>query len=399
MSLHHSPDKKYLTHFEKYDDTRIVFDDGALTQLSAELLLERIGDVCFIYGGHSAMKNGIYRDFIAMTSRLQITTQDISGIPAEPDTDDVRRIVEQLRSAEPSLVIAAGGGSVMDAAKAAYLSWQTGLDVTELFGVNVASSRFPGKEFKRIMCIPTTSGTGSEVTPYANIVDREKAVKCLIAEEQIVPSAAFVNPAYTASMPEELTVATAMDAMVHSIESFLNEKAAQKADPASDEWAADSVSMIRYALPRYRENPADPLARELLSAAAVLGGMCIKARPTSLPHLCSFSLYGTVPHGCAVAAFLPVFWRYYLQEESIRARTMRLAGIFPSENPQTSPERVVDACEEFIKEYMTISRLTAEDIAKIAADAGKNPMKLASAPRSISPDEAERILKGILSGL
>lgn len=398
MSLHNSPDKKYVELLEKYGPVRVVFGDGAFPQLGTELMLDRSISACFVFGGRSSsMKSGVYHDFITMTSSFDLEAPSVSDIPPEPDTDDVRRIVRTLKETSPSAVVAVGGGSVMDAAKAAYLSWQTGMDVTELFGVNVASKKFPDRSFARVLCIPTTAGTGSEVTPYSNIVDRERGVKCLIMENQIVPSVAFVQPSFTCSMPGELTAATALDAMVHSIESFLNTKTSG-ADPASDDWAQESIRLVRYALPRALETPDDLLAREMLSAAATLGGMCIAARPTSLPHLCSFSLYGKIAHGYAVAGFLPLFWRYYLKEEAVRAQTMRLAGIFPSAAPQRSPEEVVDAVEAFIQSCAKPLELTPELIGKIASDALANPMKLASAPRPVPPDDAARIIRAVLSG-
>ena len=396
MSLHHSPEKKYMVHFEKYNDTNIVFGEGAFDQLGTELLLERCGSVCFVFGGmKTAMANGTYRDFVSLTSRLRIENRAVYDIPPEPDTDDVRRIVSAFEEEQPQFIVAVGGGSVMDAAKAACLSWQTGLDVTELFGVDVSARKFPGKTFRRVICVPTTAGTGSEVTPYSNIVDREKNVKCLIMDRQIVPSIALVDPTFCATMPESLTVTTALDALVHSLESFLNLRT-KNAPEESGEWALEAVRLIVYALPRVLEDPSAPLEREMLSAAALLGGMCIKARPTSLPHLCSFSLYGKVPHGRAVAAFLPPFWRYYLGENAIREQTMRLAGIF-GPSAQNTPEGIVDSCEAFIRRFTPPMPLTPEEIRKIAADALKNPVKLESAPRRIAPEEAERVISNILS--
>ena len=398
MSLHNSPDKEYIALLEKYEPTRLVFGDGAFAQLGTELMLDRSSSACFVFGGRSsAMKSGVYHDFIAMISSFDLEAPTVSDIPPEPDTEDVRRIVQTLKETSPSAVVAVGGGSVMDAAKAAYLSWQTGMDVAELFGVDVASKRFPDRTFKRVFCIPTTSGTGSEVTPYSNIVERARGVKCLIMEKQIVPAVSFVEPVFTCSMPPELTATTALDAMVHSIESFLNTRT-PGADPASDQWAQESIRLVRYALPKALTAPDDLVAREMLSAAATLGGMCIAARPTSLPHLCSFSLYGKISHGYAVAGFLPLFWRYYLKEEAVRTQTMRLADIFPSDAPQRSPEDVVDAVESFIKTCAKPLELDEKTIEKIASDALANPMKLASAPRPVPADSAARIIKAVLSG-
>ena len=401
---HHSPDKNYIKMLEDYEGSVVVFGDAAFTQLSARILLDGNSVLLLITGGqNSYMKSGAYQAFINMALGIDgIETPLYQGVPAEPDVACVRDIVKMMNDVKPDTVAALGGGSVLDAAKAAYLSWQTGLDVTELFGVNVASERFPGKEFKRVSCIPTTAGTGSEVTPYANIVDREKDLKFLIADQQMVPDLALIDPGFTKSMPPALTATTALDAMTHAVESLLNSRAGH---PEGEEWALESIRLIRYALPRVLENPEDLLCREMLAAAATLAGMCIRFRPTALPHLCSYSMWGKVPHGLAVALLLPHFWRYYLagDDDAIRTQTMKLAGIFASENEQKTPEDVVRACEDFIakvspyKKLAEIEDFDANLVKKIAADAAKNPVKLQTAPRSIPVEEAADILNGILS--
>lgn len=401
---HHSPDKDYIRFLDFYDKTDVVFGNAAFTQLSAEMLLDNCNVMMLIRGQESAMKSGAYEAFINMAFGFDMETPLYNGVPAEPDVECIRDIVRMMETMQPSAVAALGGGSVMDAAKAAYLSWQTGLDVTELFGVNVASQRFPDREFKRVICIPTTAGTGSEVTPYANIVDQEGGVKYLIAEQQITPKLALVDPDFTHSMPESLTAATALDAMTHAIESYLN-CSVKDFDPMAETWALESIKLIRYALPKVLHHAEDEsviLEREMLAAAATLAGMCITARPTALPHLCSYSLWGKVPHGLAVALFLPRFWKFYLDGENreiIMERTMKLAGIFPSEKQQTTPEDVVEACAAFIAEMSAGSKLPldAETVKKIASDAVKNPAKLATAPRRIAEEEAEALLTEILT--
>ncbi len=398
-NTHSSPDKDYMRIFDHYNGANVVFGDAAFTQLSEELLLNGKSVLLLITGGqHSSMESGAYQAFINMALGIDgIETPLYTGVPAEPDADDVRAIVKKMQETNPDAVAALGGGSVMDAAKAAYLSWQTGLDVTELFGVNKVSGQFPGREFQRVICMPTTAGTGSEVTPYANIVDKEKNLKCLIAEQQIVPEVALVDPSFTKSMNAELTAVTALDALTHAIESFLNIRAGH---PEAEEWALESIKLIKYALPRALKEPA-PLDREMLSAAATLAGMCIRFRPTALPHLCSYSMWGKVPHGLAVALLLPRFWRYYLAEPAVAEQTMKLAGIFSSPAEQEKPEDVICAFETFLAENAPkklVDILDDEIIAKIASDAAKTPAKLQSAPRSIAPESAETELTTILSG-
>ncbi len=402
-TVHNSPDKDYMRIFDHYEAANIVFGDAAFTQLSEELLLDGKSVLLLVTGGqHSSMENGAYQAFINMALGIdEIETPLFTGVPAEPDTECVRAIVKKMQETNPDAVAALGGGSVMDAAKAAYLSWQSGLDVTELFGVNKSAEHFPGRTFRRVICMPTTAGTGSEATPYANIVDKEKDLKYLIADQQIVPEVALVDPSFTRTMGADLTAATALDAVTHAIESLLNTRAGHT---EVEEWAVNSIKLIRYALPnvlntlKQNSTPA-PLDREMLSAASTLAGMCIRFRPTALPHLCSYSMWGKVPHGLAVALFLPRFWRYYLTESAVAEQTMKLAGIFPSSGVQKTPEDVVAAFENFLASTAPVTLdqiLNPEIIAKIAKDAVKTPAKLQSAPRSIAPEAAEKILTELL---
>ena len=130
--------------------------------------------------------------------------------------------------------------------------------------------------------------------------------------------------------------------------------------------------------------------------------MQIADRPTSLPHLGSFSFYGQVPHGIAASMLLPPFWRYYLAEKAVAERTMLLADVFPSKAKQKTPEDVVNAAAAFIAKYAGAPKLSALPcfdaamVDRIASDAVKNPMKLASAPRPVAPENAADIISEIL---
>lgn len=381
---------------EQYAPTEIVFGENAFDRLEREIRDWSAKRVLLITGGnHSFIQSGAAEAFDALWKKCGLEPQVFSGVPAEPDVEVIRSIVKKMAETDPELVVAIGGGSVLDAAKAAYLSFQTELDVIELFGAGVASKKFPGRMFRRVICMPTTSGTGSEITPYSNIVNKEKNLKYIIVDQQIVPALALIDPRLTASMSRELTAATALDAMTHSIESLLNFRA-KDADPAAEDWALMSVKLIRNALPCAEKAES----RAMLSAAAALGGMCIACRPTALPHLCSYSMWGKVPHGLAVALLLPHFWRYYLAggTPEIAAQTMKLNGIFAG----ATPEEVVLSCEKFIAEVSPYKRLSElEDfdsamVEKIAADAVLNPVKLQTAPRPVAPEEAETLIREIL---
>jgi alcohol dehydrogenase class IV len=395
-------EQNYIELFEQYEPVCVDLGQGVMNDLSAEFLLS--GEkpvVTFVIGGNSLTKSGARADMTNLVLHYDFESRIVCDIPAEPDLDDVARIREAIEQSASTEVVAIGGGSVIDAAKAAWAAYQTGLDVSELFGAGKISEKFPGKDFRRIIAIPTTAGTGSEVTPYSNIVDRAAGVKRLIADKQIIPRMALVDPSYGRSMPDELTAATALDALTHNIESLLN-LSAPETNFATNENALYAVRLICNNLPLAFRDQNDVIVRERLCAAATIGGMQIADRPTSLPHLCSFSFYGRTPHGIAASMLLPPFWRFYLAEKAVANRTMLLAGIFPSDAPQKTPEDVVDAAAAFIAQYAGVPKLSALPcfdaamVDRIASDAIKNPMKLASAPRPVAPESAAEIISGIL---
>lgn len=325
----------------------------------------------------------------------------IGGVSAEPTIEEIRKIVKTLEQDQPDEVVAIGGGSVMDAAKAAWLSYQAKTDVTELFGANVISKRFPTKQFKRIIAVPTTAGTGSEVTQYSNISDPDANLKYVISEEQIIPKMALINPDYCLSMSKELTVSTALDALTHLIEALLN-TTSPSVEKCNDDWILRAISMILKSLPDAINDPHNSSTRERLSAAATIGGMAIAARPTGLPHLASYSFYRKLPHGLSVALLLPPFWRFYLQNPTVVNQTLKLANFLPYCKDTGNPEEIISTIEKFIYTASGINGLKAlpfynqDMIKQIATDATKNPIKLKSAPQAIQIETATQTISEIL---
>ncbi len=390
------------TMMDTCEETTIAFGHDAIDQLSAHVMLNGFKTVMLIMGGESVHRCGAFRIFLQspLFGKLDLNMPRFENVPPEPDTECVRRMVKELETEQPDAVIAVGGGSVMDAAKAALLSWQTKIDIDNLFGKEVASSRFPGRKFNRILAVPTTAGTGSEVTCYSNIIDAKTGIKKLIADPAILPEFAAVEPVFTLSAPEALTRVTAFDALVHAIESLLNFNGCRR-HPEVETWAVQAVRMIVPALPKVLRVPEDEEERAELSAVATLAGMAIRMSPTALPHLLSFSFCGKAPHGAAVAALLPHFWKFYLKEELVRRQTMLLSGILPG----ATPEEVIQSYVKFIESCGgtvhpgDLAETGPEMIDKLAEDAAQNPVKLESAPRKIRVNECETVFHDVLDGV
>ncbi len=383
--------------FPELPGTEIWVGDDPFTRLTGLLAQEPPGSVVICTGRHSAERSGAWavcEQAVAATGR---TIVHYSAIDAEPECATVRELTALLRREYPAAVVALGGGSVMDAAKAAFLTAQAGGDVTDYFGVNRFSSRRPPESVARVICIPTTSGTGSEATPYANIVDAERGVKKLISDPALVPAVALVAPNLAMTMPPDVTRATGCDALAHALEGFLN-VGADSASASANDWARAAIRRLVANLPRALAAGDDLAARREVALAATLGGMVIRFKSTGLPHLCSFSWFGKLPHGIAVAMLLPAAWRYYLGKPEVAARTMELAEIFPGR----VPEEVIASYRSFLtgigvpKALRDCPGITLELLAATAAGAGENRMKLELAPRPVPLETASEVLVNLL---
>ena len=318
-----------------------------------------------------------------------------TGVEAEPAVETVEKMAECLRRENPAKVVAVGGGSVLDAAKAALLMVESNWNLDELFGVNCFSAANPGKKLRRLTAIPTTSGTGSEATPYSNIVVHSAGVKRLIVEVETIPEAAIIIPGLTATMPENLTRATGCDALAHLIEGFLNVGADNNYAPVN-QWAKCGIALIAEALPGALKG--DMICRKAMAYASLLGGMTIRYKSTGLPHLCSFSWFGRIAHGDAVAILLPECWKYYLANPAVQLRTAELSDIFPGNTPQ----EVIASYEDFLDlvgmpgGLSAWSSIDAALVERTARSGAQNKMKLELAPQPVPLEESYEILKAII---
>ncbi len=378
-----------------YPETEVWFDLPIDSAFEALLTRRQARRIAVFTGRRAVDENGIWRNFEGYLRDRSV--ERFREIEPEPTVATVRRMVDFLKRGNFDTVIALGGGSVMDAAKAAYLAFQASCGVEELFGVESGPVETL-QQWDRVICFPTTSGTGSEVTPYANLVDPEKGVKKLISTQAIIPAHAFVLPLYAMTMPPTVTLATGCDALAHLIEGFLN-VGADARDPAANARALAGIGILVRNFPAALADGTDRRARSAMALAATLGGMTIRHKSTGLPHLCSFSWFGRIEHGLAVALLLPACWRYYLANPAVAARTMELASVFPG----TTPEEVIASCRAFLTRcgvpgsLSAFPALTPELLEATARSGSENAMKLELAPQPVPVDQSYEVLRDILA--
>jgi acetaldehyde dehydrogenase/alcohol dehydrogenase len=235
------------------------------------------------------------------------TVQVFNEIDVEPDWETVQKAIGIMRQTQPDTVIALGGGSVLDAAKIMRLFYDyPNLSLQEVtvkfLDFRHRMVEFPQTVRTQLVAIPTTSGTGSEVTPFAVLKDNNSHRKYSLIDETLLPNIAIIDANLTKSLPKAITVDTAFDALTHALESLVSTYASDYTDGL----ALEAMRNIFEALPEALKNPNNIVWRHKLHNAACLAGMAIGNASVGVNHALAHSLGALfdIPHGKANSAFL-----------------------------------------------------------------------------------------------
>ena len=247
--------------------------------------------------------------------REEVQYQLFCDVEPDPSIQTVLSGVKLMRSFEPDTIIALGGGSAMDAAKGMWLYYEhpevNFNDLKQKFmDIRKRAFRYPelGKKAK-LVCIPTTSGTGSEVTPFAVITDKTENKKYPLTDYSLTPTIAIIDPSLTLSLPKKITADTGMDVLTHATEAFVS----TLANDYTDGLAIQAVKMVfKYLERSYNNGANDPEAREKMHNASTLAGMAFANAFLGMNHSMAHKIGGEfhVPHGRANAILLPFTIRY-----------------------------------------------------------------------------------------
>lgn len=253
------------------------------------------GAAVLVLGGGALRAQGLVDDLLG---HLPAGTVVHEGVKANPGVEDVVALIAKLKESGAGTVVAAGGGSVMDAAKAARVAMARGGDLEATFADPPADR----EELPRLICLPSTCGTGSEVTPTASMWDMEARKKRSLDCEAMRPDHALVDPELAKGMPASLVRQGAGDALTHASESLW----ARGHTPISDAAAVQAIRNLRGGLEAWEAQPdsLDPFVE--LAWGSLLAGMAISVTRTAAAHALSYMLtmrFG-VPHGIAVVTLL-----------------------------------------------------------------------------------------------
>jgi alcohol dehydrogenase class IV len=311
-------------------------------------------------------------------------------VDREPTCGLFEEVLAVARAERVDGVLGIGGGSAIDVAKLTAALHDGGQGLREVFGTGLLRRRaLP------LVCLPTTAGTGAEVSPNAILLDEGDELKKGVVSPHLVPDAAYVDPWLTLSVPPAVTAATGLDALTHCIEAYAN----QHAHPIVDTWALQGIRLIAGSLARAVRDGGDLEARGALALGSLFGGLCLGPVNTAAVHALAYPLGGKyhIAHGVANSLLLPHVLRFNLPAAPQRYAEIAAAlGVAPNDSATIMAERGLEFLVRLSAECGVPQRLSALGIARgeipgLAASAMKVTRLLVNNLRPLTETDAARI--------
>jgi len=378
---------------EFYAPGKIIFGPGGLSQVGVEA--ERLGSKTLIVLGRSAMKKSGALDrltHLLIENNLEYVIY--KNVPSDPTVEIIDTGTGLARKEKCNLIIALGGGSVLDTGKAISAMVTNEGSVADYQEIEGKGRKFQHKPIPFI-AIPTTSGTGSEATRNAVITNTKLGLKKSIRDLCLIPEVALVDPELTLSLPPHITAISGGDALTQCIESYLGKKSQE----ITDALAMHAIGLVGKSLVKAVKEGKNLEARKDMAMAALLSGLCLSNSGLGTAHALSHPLgvYYKIPHGLSCAVLLP-----YVMEYNQPVVTKKLAKIaeclgenISSLSETEAAQRAVEKVKEIltavgIKENLFGWKIEEEDFPKLIK--GAKGGSLDNNPRDTSDEDLIELL-------
>lgn len=353
-----------MSRYKYFMPVEIIFGRGCLEGLFSHPLVQKAQKPLLVAGGH-LKKEGTVDKLVSQFEREPLVHGP--NIP-KSSIEAIDSLRDFCQSSQPDLIIAIGGGTIIDTVKAA-----------------IFEEKIP------LIAIPTTAGTGSEVTPFAVIWDTENKKKLSLASPEIFPKLALVDPRLTDSLPPKITACTGMDALTQAVEAYWS----KKHNPVSDIFALKAIRLITAALEKAVNSP-DEGSREMMSRGALFSGLAFSNTATTICHAVSYPMtaHFDIPHGQAVALTLPPFLEFSFEAIESERRGPLLKALGASDARRAAEE--ITALMKKIGLETCLSRLGIEkDNIQLIVNEGFHPDRAGNAPQVPTKEELKEILVDI----
>ncbi len=335
---------------------QIVFGSGAVEQLG-ELVTRRKLDRVFVVTDRALESAGVVDQVLRPVEAAKLTVDVFNGGEAEPSIEAAQKSIEQARAFAPQVILGIGGGSNMDLAKITAIVITHGGKLSDYFGFdNVPGPVLP------LVCVPTTAGTGSEVSHAAVLTDKANEMKVSSLSNYLRPALAVVDPRLTLSCPKKVTADSGIDALTHAIEAYTAVDFDKMETPPGEASGYDgrhplgnclaekAIELIGRHLVTAVNEPDNLAAREGMSLAATIAGMSFSNCGVALVHALEYPLGGALhcSHGAGNGLLLPFVMRFNLPERKATfARIAELLGEDTSGlDEDAAAERAITAVEK-----------------------------------------------------
>ena len=358
-----------------YMPTKLLLDDDVITKNST--LFTTYGEKALIVTGKtSSITNGSLKDVTNALKKEGITYEIFNDVEENPSLETVENIAKLGKAQKSNFIIGIGGGSPIDASKAA------GVLINNPNATRYSLFKSPHLKSIPVIAVPTTAGTGTETTPYSIVTDNELQTKHGICQK-IFPEYALLDVKYLMFLPEKITINTSIDALTHLIEGYLS----TNASILSDALAEKGLKLFGECLNMIKEKDFTYTIRKKLMVASTLAGMVIAQSGTSLPHGMGYSLtyFHNIPHGKANGILLKSYLEFCTDKNKVR----KILYLLTLEN--------LDELSYFLNSMLgDINNVSYEDICSYTDKMILNKNKLKNHPTPVKREDILNIYKDSL---